>query len=140
MKSVFAAASAAFLVAAAPQAATPPRSSPQPAPLPGAQAQRPQPAQQAPRIPTRVTTKAWLGLCTSDAGACMTYVLGTADAYSSALVAAGRPQVFCFPQGTSNQQISQASVQYLRARPLEGTNNAALSLLNAFATIYPCPR
>jgi hypothetical protein len=125
---------ASILLAAAPPPA-PARSAPQPAqPL-----QRP-PAPQGPNIPTRVNVRTLLALCGSDNGPCLTYVLGAADAYSSALVAAGRPQVFCFPAGTANQQIAQSAVQYLRARPQEGNNSAALGLLAAFSTIYPCPR
>lgn len=128
---------AAFALTAAAQA---PRQG-QPAPL--AQrppAPQPRPVQTGPQIPTRVTARTLVGLCGQDNGACLTYVLGAADAYASALVAAGRPQVFCFPQGTTNQQIVQSSVQYLRARPQEGNLNGALALLSAFTTIYPCPR
>jgi hypothetical protein len=125
---------ASFLIAAAP-----PPAPVRPAPQPAQPVQRP-PAPQGPHIPTRVNVRTLLGLCGSDDGACLTYVLGAADAYSSALVAAGRPQVFCFPAGTANQQIAQSAVQYLRARPQEGNNSAALGLLSAFTAIYPCPR
>jgi hypothetical protein len=132
MKAICVGVVASFLLAAAPPPA-PARPAPQPV-------QRPLPAPQGPNIPTRVNVRTLISLCGSDNGACLTYVLGAADAYSSALVAAGRPQVFCFPAGTANQQIAQSAVQYLRARPQEGGNNAALGLLAAFAAIYPCPR
>jgi Rap1a immunity proteins len=126
---------ASFLMAAAPPPA-PARTAPQQA----QPVQRPQPAPQGPHIPTRVNVRTLISLCGTDNGACLTYVLGAADAYASALVAAGRPQVFCFPAGTANQQIAQSAVQYLRARPQEGNNSAALGLLAAFSAIYPCPR
>jgi hypothetical protein len=131
MKAAFTAAAAAFVLAAAPPV------------VPSRPAQGVQPAPRAPQavqIPTRVTAKTLISLCASDNGTCLAYVIGTADAYSTALVASGRPQVFCFPAGTTNQQISQSAVQYLRARPQEGENNAALLLMSAFTAIYPCPR
>lgn len=109
---------------------------------PPAQAQqRPQtqrPAAQAPRVPTRVTARTLTALCGQDRNACLTYILGAADAFSSALVAAGRPQVFCFPRGTTNDQIAQRVVAHLRARPQEGGNNAALVILAGLTTSYPC--
>jgi hypothetical protein len=128
MKAIWVGVATSFILAAAPP----------PAPAPARPA--PQPAPQGPHVPTRITVRTFVALCGSDNGACLTYVLGAADAYASALVAAGRPQVFCFPAGTTNQQIQQSTVQYLRARPQEGGNNAALGLLAAFAAIYPCPR
>jgi hypothetical protein len=133
MKSVFAAAAAVLLMAAA-QPRAPARPAPQPAPV------QVQPSPQPLRIPTRATARVLLGICASDNGACLTYVLGAADAWSSAVAATGRPQMFCFPAGTSNQQIAQSAVQYLRARPQEGESNAAALLLGAFTAIYPCPR
>jgi hypothetical protein len=135
MKAVFTLVAAGLVAAAAPPVA-PPRAPPlvaQPAPQTS-----PQPAPQGVHIPTRVSARTLVNLCGSDAGACLTYVLGAADAYATALTAAGRPQVFCFPAGTTNQQISQSTVQYLRARPQEGGTNAAVVLLAAFAAIYPC--
>jgi hypothetical protein len=134
MKAIGFAAAAIFLIGAAP-----PPGPVRPVPQPAQPVQRPG-APQGPRVPTRVTVRTLLSLCGADNGACLTYVLGAADAYASALVAAGRPQVFCFPTGTANQQIAQSAVQYLRARPQEGNNSAALGLLAAFTAIYPCPR
>ncbi|MGA9581754.1 MAG: Rap1a/Tai family immunity protein, partial [Allosphingosinicella sp.] len=99
-------------------------------------AQRP-PAQ-APRVPTRVTARTLTALCGQDRNGCLTYVLGAADAFASALVAAGRPQVFCFPRGTTNDQIAQTAVRYLRANPQEGGNNAGLVILAGLTAAYPC--
>jgi len=132
-------AAAAASVAQA-QPARPPARAPQPVQQQPPAARPPQAPPQGPHIPTRIAARTLVGLCAQDNGACLTYVLGAADAFSSALVAAGRPPVFCFPAGTTNQQVAQSAVQYLRARPQEGGNNAALSLLAAFTAIYPCPR
>jgi hypothetical protein len=110
----------------------------QPAPSQGqrppAQAQRPAP----PAVPTRVTARTLATICGEDRNACLTYVLGSADAFSSALVAAGRPQVFCFPRGTTNDQIAQRVVAYLRSRPQESGNNAALVILAGLTASFPC--
>jgi hypothetical protein len=77
-------------------------------------------------------------LCAQDRFACLTYVLGAADAFASALVAAGRPQVFCVPRGTNNDSIAQTLVAYLRAHPEEGKTNAALVLLAGLKASFPC--
>ena len=130
MKILSAAAVSVMLVAAAPP----------PAPARPASVQGGQPAQQSFRIPTRASVRILLGICASDNGTCLGYVLGAADAWASAATALGRPQLFCFPAGTTNQQIAQTAVQYLRARPQESDSNAASVLLGAFTAIYPCPR
>ncbi|HEY0412476.1 MAG TPA: Rap1a/Tai family immunity protein [Allosphingosinicella sp.] len=137
MKALFTALSAMMLTAAQSPTTSPRATAPQTArPAP----QAAQSAPQAVRIPTRVTARILVGLCGSDRGACLTYVLGAADAWSGALLAAGRPQVFCFPAGTTNDAIAQSTVQYLRARPQQGGDNGAVALLAALTAIYPCPR
>jgi hypothetical protein len=112
----------------------------QPAPRPAqrapAQAQRPQP--QSPGVPTRVNVRTLTALCAQDRNGCLTYVLGATDAFASALVASGRPQVFCFPNNTTNDQIAQAVVRYLRAHPEEGGSNAALLILAGLSSAFPC--
>jgi hypothetical protein len=108
---------------------------------PPVQAQRPPaPAQRpaAPAVPTRVTARTLTTLCGQDRSGCLAYVLGTADAFASALVAAGRPQVFCFPRGTTNDQIAQTAVRHLRAHPEEGGGNAAMVVLAGLTAGYPC--
>lgn len=132
MKRIATTAMAAILLAGTAQAQ-------QPAPQrqtqrPPAQAQRPA----APAVPTRVTARTLTTLCGQDRNACLTYVLGAADAFASALVATGRPQVFCFPRGTTNDQIAQTAVRHLRANPQEGGNNAGLVVLAGLTTAYPC--
>lgn len=141
MKRIATTAMAAMLLAGTAQAQQPAQRSqaqrpPVQAQRPPAQAQRP--AAQAPRVPTRVTARTLTALCGQDRNGCLTYVLGAADAFSSALVAAGRPQVFCFPRGTTNDQIAQTAVRYLRANPQEGGNNAGLVILAGLTAAYPC--
>jgi hypothetical protein len=136
MKRIATTAMAAAIMLAGTAGAQQPAQRPQ-AQRPPAQAQQRAPAQ-AQRVPTRVTARTLTALCSQDRSGCLTYVLGAADAFSSALVAAGRPQVFCFPRGTTNDQIAQTAVRYLRANPQEGGNNAGLVILAGLTTAYPC--
>src|SRR5688572_24111771 len=119
MKAIATTAMAAVLLAGAAQAQQPGQRQAQ---RPPAQAQRPPapPAVPAPTIPTRVTAKMLSDLCAQDRGACLGYVIGTTDSWASALAAAGRPQVICIPGGANNDQITQATVRYIRANPQEG--------------------
>ncbi len=119
---------AAFLLMGAAQGQPP---APRPAP------RLPAPAA-AVQVPTRVSARMLTDLCGQDRSACLTYVLGAADAFASALVAAGRPQVFCVPKGTTNDQIAQAAVRYLRAHPEEARSNAAVVVLAGLKASYPC--
>jgi hypothetical protein len=140
MKRIATTAMAAAMMLAGTAQAQQPAQRPQ-AQRPPAQAQRP-PAQAqrppAPAVPTRVTARTLTALCGQDRSGCLTYILGAVDSFSSALVAAGRPQVYCFPRGTTNDQIAQRVVAYLRARPQEGGNNAALVILAGLTASYPC--
>jgi hypothetical protein len=131
MRRIATTAMAAILVAGTAYAQQPAQ---RPVQRPPAQAQRPA----APVIPTRVTARTLTGLCGQDRSACLTYVLGAVDAFASALVASGRPQVFCVPKGTTNDQIAQSAVAYLRAHPEEGGLNAGLVVLGGMKTSYPC--
>ena len=106
---------------------------------PGRQAQRqPAPPAAAPTIPTRVTAKMLSDLCAQDRGACLGYVIGSTDSWASAMAAAGRPQVICIPAGANNDQITQATVRYIRARPQEGGLNAAVVIFAALKATFPC--
>lgn len=128
MKRIAALGMAAIVVIGAAQAQPP---APRPAP------RLPAPAA-AVQVPTRVAARTLTDLCAQDRSACLTYVLGSADAFASALVAAGRPQVFCVPKGTTNDQLAQATVRYLRAHPEEGASNAAMVVLAGLKASYPC--
>jgi len=97
-----------------------------------------QPAPAQPQIPIRVSARTLTDLCGQDRGACLTYVLGSADSFAGALVAAGRPQIYCFPRGTTNDQIAQAAVRYLRAHPEEGNGNAAIVVVAGLKASFPC--
>lgn len=93
-----------------------------------------------PQIPTRVTARFLANLCAQNREGCITYVLGAADAFASALVASGRPQAFCPPRGTTNAQMTDVSVTYLRNHPEEAGSNGALVVLAALQSAYPCGR
>jgi hypothetical protein len=129
---------AAAIIAAAGAAQAQPSSSRPAAPGPAPRLPAPTVAPQAPQVPTRVSAKALSDLCAQDRGVCLAYVLGTADAFASALTAAGRPQIFCVPRGTTNDQIAQAAVRYVRAHPEEGRNNGALVVLTGLKAGFPC--
>jgi hypothetical protein len=112
-------------------------------------AQAPQPAQprapqqaqaqaQPVQIPTRASAAMLTRLCEGDRAACLGYVIGVVDAYSAALVASGRPLAFCVPAGTTNDQIAQTIVTYLRAHPQEGQSNAASVVMAGLSMSYRC--
>jgi len=103
-------------------------------------AQAPAPPQAAPvqQVPTRVSAAMLTGLCGEDRSACLTYIIGAADAFSSALAALGSPPAFCVPRGATNEQIALAAVTYLRAHPEQGQANGALVVLEGLRANYPC--
>ena len=132
MKGIATTAMTALLMAGAAQAQQ------RPAQRAPAQAQR-QPAPAAgPTIPTRVTAKMLSDLCAQDRAACLGYVVGSTDSWASAMAAAGRPQVICIPAGANNDQITQATVRYLRANPQEAGLNAAVVIFAALKATFPC--
>ncbi|HEX8062736.1 MAG TPA: Rap1a/Tai family immunity protein [Allosphingosinicella sp.] len=102
---------------------------------PAATAPRPAPG---PAIPTRVTAKALSDLCAQDRGACLGYVVGSTDSWASAMIVAGRPAVICIPANASNDQITQATVRYIRAHPEEGGSNASIVIFAALKATFPC--
>jgi Ssp1 endopeptidase immunity protein Rap1a len=136
MKGIATTAMAALLAAGAAQAQQPGQRQAQ---RPPAQAQRqPAPPAAGPTIPTRVTAKMLSDLCAQDRGACLGYIVGSTDSWASAMAAAGRPQVICIPAGANNDQVTQATVRYIRANPQEGGLNAAVVIFAALKTTFPC--
>jgi hypothetical protein len=136
MRGIATTAIAALLMAGAAQAQQPGQRQAQ---RPPAQAQRqPAPPAAGPTIPTRVTAQMLSDLCAQDRGACLGYVTGSLDSWASAMAAAGRPQVICIPAGANNDQITQATVRYLRARPQEGGLNASVVIFAALKATFPC--
>ncbi len=130
---------AAAIAGAAPAQA--PAQSPTPRPPVQAPAQTavPRPAAPAvPQVPTRLSARTLTALCGQDRNGCLAYILGSTDAFAGALVASGRPQIFCVPRGTTNDQIAQAVVRYLRAHPEEAGGNAAVVVLAGLRTSFPC--
>lgn len=89
-------------------------------------------------ISTRVTSKALTAVCAENREACLTYVLGAVDTFTSILTLTDRPNTICLPAGTTNDQIARTAVQYLRAHPEEGGGNAAISVIAALREAYPC--
>ncbi|HEX8513397.1 MAG TPA: Rap1a/Tai family immunity protein [Allosphingosinicella sp.] len=135
MKGIATTAMVALLAAGAAQAQQPVQRPAQQAP---AQAQRQPAPDPGPTIPTRVTAKMLSDLCAQDRGACLGYVIGSTDSWASAVAAAGRPQVICIPAAATNDQITQATVRYLRANPQEGGLNAAVVIFAALKATFPC--
>lgn len=90
------------------------------------------------QVPTRVTARTLTTLCGQERSSCLTYVLGAADAFSAALAAAKRPQIFCIPKGITNDQMAQAAVRYMRANPDESKSNGALVVVAGLTAAYPC--
>ena len=89
-------------------------------------------------IPSRVTAKALTAVCAEDRSACLTYILGAVDSFVTMLALTKRPQAFCIPRGTTNDQIAQRAVRYLRARPQEGDTNAAVVVIAGLREAWPC--
>jgi hypothetical protein len=135
VRKVRALAGAVMLIGTSAQLAAQAPRAPQASP-PQAQPARPRPT--APAVPTRVSAKMLSTLCAQDRSACLTYVLGVTDAFAAALTASNRPQAFCIPAGTTNDQIAQATVQYLRAHPEEGGSNGALVIFSGLVATYRC--
>ena len=92
----------------------------------------------APVLPTRVTAKALTAVCGENREACLTYVLGAVDAFGAAVALARGRKAYCIPMGTTNDQLAQAAVRYLRAHPEEGNVNAATVVIAGLASAYPC--
>ena len=89
-------------------------------------------------IPTRVTAKALTAVCGEDRSACLTYVLGVVDTFTTTLTLAQRPQAYCIPRGTSNDQVAATAVKHLRAHPQEANTNAAIVVIAGLKEAYPC--
>lgn len=124
MRRLFLLAAPLLLLTAAAQRPAPPRPAPAQAP--------------APTIPTRVTAKLLSELCAQDRGACLGYVVGSTDSWISAMIVAGRPPVICIPANVNNDQITQATVRYVRAHPEEAGSNASIVVFAALKSTFPC--
>jgi len=94
----------------------------------------------AQQVPARVNAGALLSVCNENQAACLTYVLGAIDGVVTAAVLAGRPNPICIPAGTTNRQLADAAVRYLRAHPEEAATNGAAVVAVAVRAAYPCPR
>ena len=104
---------------------------------PAPQAQRPAP-NPSPAVPMRVTAQGLIALCAQERVACLGYIIGTSDAFAATLFASRRPQIFCVPQGITNDQIGQTVMAYVRAHPEEAQTSAALVVIAGLAASYRC--
>jgi hypothetical protein len=77
-------------------------------------------------------------VCTENQAACLTYVLGSLDAFFAAMTAFGRPQTICIPPAVTNNQLMQVSAAYLRAHPEVANANGAEIVIAAIHRAYPC--
>jgi hypothetical protein len=88
-------------------------------------------------VTTRVKAGALLAVCGESRPACLTYVLGTMDSLALAGFADG---AYCVPKTANNDQITAATIRYLRAHPEQQEANAASSVFAALRENYPCRR
>ena len=88
-------------------------------------------------VTTRVKAGALLAVCGESRPACLTYVLGTMD---SLALAGFADAAYCVPKTANNDQITAATIRYLRAHPEQQEANAASSVFAALRENYPCRR
>ena len=88
-------------------------------------------------VTTRVKAGNLLAVCGESRPACLTYVLGTMDALALAGFADG---AYCIPKSANNDQITAATIRYLRAHPEQKDANAASAVLAGLRETYPCQR
>jgi hypothetical protein len=103
--------------------------------LPQAQRQAPSPS---PPVPARVTAQQLITLCAQERIACLGYIIGTTDAFAATLYASRRPQIFCVPQGITNDQVGQTVMAYVRAHPEEAQSSAAPVVIAGLSASYRC--
>ena len=108
----------------------------------GAEAQTPgpapAPAQQAAEVPPRLPTAVLLQLCERERLPCLTYILGVVDSFAATLAIAGRPQAFCVPAATTNDQLADAAIDRLRNKGTSVGSNAAVEVAAALIESFPC--
>jgi hypothetical protein len=92
----------------------------------------------AQNVPPRATAGLVARVCNENQAACLTYVVGSLDAFSAAMAAFGRPQTVCIPPAITNGQLMQVSVAYLRAHPEVANANGAQIVIGAIHRAYPC--
>jgi hypothetical protein len=91
-------------------------------------------------LPARVSAQTLGTVCAENRPAGMTYVLGALDGIRAASVTASGREPFCLPEGTTNDQLTDAAIRYIRANPQEARTSAAAVVAAALLQVYPCPR
>jgi len=95
----------------------------------------PTPAQ---NIPMRASGRMLSSICDASRDSCLAYVVGAVDAYVATQWVSGARLPFCIPAGVTNEQLTQASVRYLRFHPERIDANAATLVVLALRDTYPC--
>jgi hypothetical protein len=89
-------------------------------------------------VPARATAGVITRVCNENQAACLTYVVGSLDAFVAAMAAFRRPATICIPPAVTNNQLMQVSVAYLRAHPEAASANGAEIVIAAIHRAYPC--
>jgi hypothetical protein len=92
----------------------------------------------AQRTPARANAALVTRICNENQAACLTYVVGSLDAFFATMTAFGRPATICIPPAINNNQLMQVSVAYLRAHPEVANANGAEIVIAAVHHAYPC--
>jgi hypothetical protein len=89
-------------------------------------------------MPMRASGRLLSGICEASRDSCLAYVVGAVDAYVATQWVSGARLPFCIPAGATNEQLTQASVRYLRFHPERLDANAATLVVLALRDTYPC--
>jgi hypothetical protein len=95
----------------------------------------PAPAQ---NMPVRATGRMLAALCDASRDSCLAYVVGAVDAFVATQWVSGARPAFCLSPTTSNEQLTQAAVRYLRFHPGQLDANAATLVVLALKETFPC--
>jgi hypothetical protein len=89
-------------------------------------------------VPARATAGTITRVCNENQAACLTYVVGSLDAFFATMTAFGRPPTICIPPAVNNNQLMQVGLAYLRAHPEVANANGAEIVIAAIHRAYPC--
>ncbi|MFL6859111.1 MAG: Rap1a/Tai family immunity protein [Allosphingosinicella sp.] len=89
-------------------------------------------------MPTRASGRVLSGICDANRDSCLAYVVGAVDAFVATQWVNGARLPFCIPAGVTNEQLTQASVRYLRFHPERLDANAATLVVLALRDTFPC--
>jgi hypothetical protein len=89
-------------------------------------------------VPMRASGRILSGICDANRDSCLAYVVGAVDAYVATQWVSGARLPFCIPASATNEQLTQATVRYLRFHPERIDSNAAMLVVLALKETYPC--